>query len=146
MLVASGRKEVSSSNAHAAVTASPLWMGRPDRADQRVQNLKAALARGDHSTLAQVAWQELWEMHSLFHTSPQPFTYWLPLSLEILKWLKPWVDEGFSQAPVVTMDAGPNVHLLVPDSRADEWKARIAERFPGLEVLVDQAGVGATFL
>lgn len=141
LLVASGKKAVSSTDAHAAVVASPLWAGRVERANARVAELSAALAAGDASVVAQVAWTELWEMHSLFHTSPQPFTYWLPLSLEILQWLKPLVEGP--GAPVVTMDAGPNVHLLVPATDAAQWRARVAERFPGLLVLEDRAGGGA---
>jgi diphosphomevalonate decarboxylase len=150
LLVASGKKAVSSSNAHLAVQQSPLWHGRTQRADRRVQMLRAALESGNSIELARIAWQELWEMHSLFHTSPEPFSYWLPVSLEILQWLKPTVEQGLtqgsSQTPVVTMDAGPNVHLLVPQESATDWITQVKQRFPGLEVLKDGCGLGAQIM
>ena len=139
LLVASLRKDVSSSAAHAAVTGSPLWTGRTDRAGDRARRLRGALAQGAAAEVARVAWAELWDMHSLFHTSPEPFSYWLPQSLEILLWLKPFAQNG----TVVTMDAGPNVHLLVPPEQVAAWRERIAARFPGLTVLEDRAGSGA---
>ncbi len=150
LLVASVRKDVSSSDAHEAVTSSPLWSGRAERANARVRDLEEALASGAPSRLARIAWEESWEMHSLFHTSSHPFSYWLPQSLELLQWLRPGVEEGLalrsSDVPVVTMDAGPNVHLLVPEAHAARWRARVAERFPGLAVLEDRAGSGARLI
>ncbi len=143
LLVASGRKAVSSSKAHAAVLGSPLWNGRPERANARVAELLRGLEAGESGTLAHVAWADLWEMHSLFHTAAQPFSYWLPQSLEILQWLKPDAEGGRA---VVTMDAGPNVHLLVPASEVAAWRSRIAERFPGLVVLEDCSGPGAQLI
>jgi diphosphomevalonate decarboxylase len=144
VVVSAEPKAVSSSEAHRRVTASPLWDGRTGRAEERVKNLLSALGDGDLKVLSRIAWTEAWEMHSLFHTSPEPFTYWLPATLEILKALNPYVA---SQDPVVvTMDAGPNVHVSVQASSAEEWRRRLHSWFGAERVLMDHEGKGAELI
>jgi hypothetical protein len=48
--------------------------------------------------------------------------------------------------PIVTMDAGANVHLLVPTAEAGEWRSRLNESFAGFEILSDEQGEGAQIL
>ena len=144
LLAGREEKEVSSSEAHRRVLGSPLWQGRVERAEKRIELVERAIYQGDLAALARVVWEESWEMHSLFHTSVPPFTYWLPRSLEILRYFAPHVTgAGDLAPPIVTMDAGPNVHVLVPESAASVWRARIESAFPGLEILQDRAGLGA---
>jgi mevalonate pyrophosphate decarboxylase len=116
----------------------------------------AALDQGMLETVQRLAWDEFWEMHSLFHTSQPPFTYWEPGSVSLLKWLAPAFDEALAgqlaprlkslPRPIVTMDAGSNLHLLVPTASANAWKFAVQERFPGMEVLQDVQGKGGRFL
>jgi diphosphomevalonate decarboxylase len=141
LLIAAGPKLVSSSQAHAQVTTSPLWDGRVERVVHRLETVEAALGEGDLNTLARTAWAEMWEMHSLFHTCSEPFTYWEPMTIEALNWLSPHLRVG--NPPIVTLDAGPNVHVLVPLSDAGEWEQRIRTRFPRLPLLIDTQGRGA---
>jgi diphosphomevalonate decarboxylase len=144
MLVSSAAKDVSSSQAHQRVLSSPLWENRVERATCRVRQLQSALAQGHLSEVAQLAWSEMWEMHSLFHTSAEPFTYFEPQTLAILKWVSPFLKDP--HPPIVTLDAGPNVHLLVETSRASEWRKRIQHQFPDLTVLQDHQGHGADWI
>lgn len=142
LLVSRDKKSVSSSQAHTAVTTSPLWQGRAERARAKVTAIAQAIAAGDLKRVAEMTWLESWEMHSLFHTSTPPFTYWKPESLALLEWLKPFVES--QAAPIVTMDAGPNVHLIVPTAQAAEWRARVSAAFPRVEILSDPQGHGVS--
>jgi diphosphomevalonate decarboxylase len=142
LIAGAEEKEVSSSQAHLQVMSSPLWTGRTDRVARRLTELKQAIASGDGSKVSEIAWAELWEMHSLFHTAEKPFTYWLPESVEILR----WVQKQSRGELIATMDAGPNVHLLVPTARRDEWVRKITQAFPKIELLIDQQGRGASIL
>jgi diphosphomevalonate decarboxylase len=147
LLAGREEKEVSSSEAHKRVLTSPLWAGRTSRAEARVAQVEQFLREGDWNGLTRLVWQESMEMHSLFHTSEPPFTYWLPRSLEIIRGLSRYISDGVGPAalpsPLVTMDAGPNVHVLVPENSAAAWKRELAVRFPGLDILEDRAGRGA---
>jgi diphosphomevalonate decarboxylase len=142
LLLSTEEKSVGSSEAHRRVMEADGWSNRVDRASRRFLEVRQALAMGDRSHLAQTAWQEFWDMHSLFHTSYPPFTYWRGETLEMLKVLSKWIEED--KPPVVTMDAGPNIHLMVPTAEVETWKSRVAEAFPKVSTLVDQAGRGAS--
>ena len=65
----------------------------------------------------QICWQEFWDMHALFETSPEPFGYMNANSLLILREAEAqWRSNG--TGPIVTMDAGANVHLMYKDSQS----------------------------
>lgn len=144
ILVGSAPKPVTSSEAHARVTTSPLWERRAERVSERIANLESSLSEGDLAASARATWAEFWEMHSLFHTCSQPFTYWEPGTIQVLKVLEQFSREGVP--PLVTMDAGPNVHMLVPKVHAQEWESRIARELPRFKVLRDNQGRGARLL
>lgn len=44
------------------------------------------------------------------------------------------------------MDAGPNLHVLVPTEDSSFWKSWLAERAPELKFLEDVQGDGPKFL
>lgn len=104
-------KTVSSSEAHKRVTSSLLFAGRPNRADMRAMDFINALEKNQWEEAYQIAWAEFWDMHALFETSQPAFGYMTDGSLEVLRFVRDlWTREG--HGPLVTMDAGPNVHLL----------------------------------
>lgn len=142
LLVSDAHKEVGSSEAHRRVLESPLWEGRVARVEKRFEELQVQLRQGDLRAAALLSWQEAWEMHSLFHTAREPFTYWAPQSMEILKYFSE-VLRTDAHPPIVTMDAGPNLHVLVPVADEAAWTRKITERFPGLRILRDHCGTGA---
>lgn len=136
-VIDTGYKKISSSEAHKRVQTSPLFEGRPLRAQERILKLKRALFEGDYKKTAEISWAELWDMHSLFHTSDTPFFYLSPLSMSVLRWSEErWEKKG--HGPIATVDAGPNVHLLVPAAEKDLFRAEL-ENIPGVTVLESPA-------
>lgn len=126
-----GFKKVSSSEAHKKVKTSPLFTGRIERAQSRMKEATLALAEGDFKKLAEISWAELWDMHSLFHTSNPPFFYFAPSTIEILRWVENnWEKTG--NGPIATIDAGPNVHLLVRAEEVAQTKSAL-KKFKILE-------------
>ncbi len=137
-------KLVSSSDAHLRVTTSPLWNGRVQRAEDRLSQIRSALQQGSLESLAQLAWAEAWEMHSLFHTAQPPFSYWTGRTMELLQWFSHHqTDRRF---PVLTLDAGPNIHLLARKADCLGWKERLQCAFPSLTFLSSESGAGAEVL
>jgi diphosphomevalonate decarboxylase len=122
--VESGAKSVSSSEAHLRVASSALFLGRTERAKTRMALALKALQENDWKSLAAVSWADFWDMHSLFHTSEPPFFYFKPGTMAILDWCQNyWAKNG--TGPIATIDAGPNVHLLVPDSQKSQYQAEL---------------------
>lgn len=128
-------KKVSSSEAHKRVISSSLFEGRIARAEKRSEQLQQLLKRKDSwFAMYELAWSEFWDMHLLFETSSPAFYYMTPKSLAALRFIQEdWDKQG--DGPIVTMDAGPNVHLLY---RADQLdlQAEQARRFRELDFAV----------
>lgn len=148
LVVSERAKRVSSSQAHLRIKSSPLWKGRVERAETRKATLTEALRAGDLRAVARLAWSETWEMHGLFHTAEPPFTYWEPATVELLQWFSGIMEDDVEggDLPIVTLDAGPNPHLICPASRVEGWKARIGEKFGGIRILEDRPGAGARLI
>lgn len=144
VVVSAGEKKISSSEAHLRVKTSPLWSGRIERAGDRFEKTRRAIESGDVAAVSRLAWNEMWEMHSLFHTSSDPFTYWEPQTIDALHFLGEFLKS--SQPPIVTLDAGPNVHLLVAEADRRVWRDRLIEKFGKNQLLEDGQGTGAEVL
>lgn len=111
-------KKVSSSEAHKRVPSSLLYAERNLRAEKRTQMLLQALKEKNWTQTFEVTWADFWDMHTLFETSTPPFSYMLPESLKVLRQMQNhW--ETFADGPLVTMDAGANVHLLYRDDQLE---------------------------
>lgn len=117
VVVSAGVKAVSSSDAHVRVTTSPKFAGRPERAEQRLRELTGALKEKNWKRSYEICRDEFVDMHELFETSAEPFKYRNQASQDVVDACKHiWLHKN--DGPIVTMDAGPNVHLLFrPDQR-----------------------------
>lgn len=113
-VVSGERKSVSSSEAHRRVVTSELFQGRVERAARRLEQLLAALEDASEDVAAwnqaaELVWAESWDMHALFETARPAFGYFVPGSVLVLRELRQWES---ARRPLVTMDAGPNVHAV----------------------------------
>ena len=119
-------KSVSSSEAHRQVASSLLFKGRPERANLRCADFILSLENGEWASAFEIAWAEFWDMHALFETAAKPFGYMTGGTLDVLNFVRGelWAKED--HGPLVTMDAGPNVHLLYQnDERGRNQAARV---------------------
>lgn len=121
-IVSDHQKEVSSSQAHLRVSSSLLMNGRKERVQQRLDQLKLHLSTdGNWRVLFDIAWAEFWDMHALFETAMPSFGYFTSASLELIFAARAEWHSG--SGPIVTMDAGPNVHLLWQTSQQEQAQA-----------------------
>lgn len=111
VVLSANEKAVSSSEAHRRVQSSPLWAARPKRAKNNFLALVHAFDQSDWPTARDICWREFHDMHALFKTASEPFEYITAAAQEVLDLLQSlWESTG--DGPIVTMDAGPNIHLL----------------------------------
>jgi diphosphomevalonate decarboxylase len=111
-------KSVSSSEAHIRVLTSDLFKGRVERAESRLQKLIEALRAQNWKQAFEITWNEFWDMHALFHTSVPAFMYINGSTMKMLNTLhNNWLQEG--DGPLITMDAGSNIHLLYRPDQAE---------------------------
>lgn len=111
-------KSVSSSQAHRQVQTSPFYSERAKRAENRLKALLIALQNKNWADAYQITWDEFQDMHHLFETASPVFSYRNEASQKLLQKLQQfWKTHG--DGPLITMDAGPNIHLLYrPDQIA----------------------------
>lgn len=123
LVVSAEKKAISSSHAHEMVLSSPHFEGRVLRAQNRIEKLQSLLNANDQESWVEsyrICWDEFMDMHDLFHTCAQPFRYMTPMSEKALADIqKLW--NAFKDGPLVTMDAGPNIHFLF---RPDQEKLK----------------------
>lgn len=111
IVISEAQKAVSSSEAHKRVKSSALYATRSEVAEENLQLLLKAFTEQDWSGAYQICWREFQHMHQLFHTCAQPFAYISENSQQVLQALEQFWDKK-GDGPLVTMDAGPNIHLL----------------------------------
>lgn len=104
-------KNVSSSEAHRRIRSSQLYADRSLRATKNLASLLAAFRAQNWHDAYQICWQEFQDMHALFSSCDEPFSYMTTATCKVLEQLQTfWHEE--EDGPIVTMDAGPNIHLL----------------------------------
>lgn len=111
ILCSDEEKKVSSSSAHERVKTSPNFKGRADRAKYRLKMLIESMEKKEWPSIKKIVEEEFKDMHQLFETSKPSFSYFTKKSLEVLKTLDQFWKEK-NDGPLITMDAGPHVHLL----------------------------------
>ncbi|KTD10864.1 diphosphomevalonate decarboxylase [Legionella gratiana] len=111
IVVSNKKKEVSSSEAHKRVKASPFYATRTQEAEENLKLLLTALMSKDWCSAYHICWREFQNMHRLFHTCEPPFSYMTENSVDLLHHLEDFWDKK-GDGPIITMDAGPNIHLL----------------------------------
>lgn len=150
LVVSHQPKEVGSSEAHARVKTAQAWSGRaghptrPERANARFHQLARAVNEGNFGLVSTLAYDDFIDMHELFQTSHPPFTYMTTESKNVVNWLE---TQGLSGLEfITTMDAGPNIHVLVPKPSADALQKKIETRFPDVKILRDVTSLGPEIL
>ena len=119
LVVDTKEKQISSSSAHQLVETSPYFQGRKERAATRLQTLFSAFQKRDWKSCFQICYEEFIDMHSLFETAHPSFQYKTKGSEKILALVKSYWEK-YKEGPLVTMDAGANVHLLYRPNQAHQ--------------------------
>jgi diphosphomevalonate decarboxylase len=117
IIISAKEKAVSSSEAHKLIKTSVYYAHREQRAEENLQELIKALQAKNWAQAYQICWREFQDMHRLFTTCEHSFSYMTEDSLKLLDALQTFWDMH-GDGPLVTMDAGPNIHLLYrPDQK-----------------------------
>jgi len=120
ILIVSGEsKSVSSRAGHALMEGNPYASARYAQANENIKNLLAALKSGDLDTFINITESEALQLHALMMCSNPSFILMKPNTLRIIEEVRNFRNE--TRIPLCfTLDAGPNVHLLYPDSEAEK--------------------------
>lgn len=142
VVVLSGReKKTGSSEGHNLAQTSPLNDGRLARVPALLDEVRAGIRANDVTRMGRAAEEDALLMHAVMMTSQPSLLYWTGDTVEGLHLARTWREEGLEA--YVTIDAGPNLHLLCRDADAREVARRAAEAFPQARVMDNGPGEGA---
>ena len=120
ILIVSGEtKSVSSRAGHGLMECNPYAPARYAQANENIKNLLAALKSGDLETFINITESEALQLHALMMCSNPSFILMKPNTLNLINEIREFRAE--TKIPICfTLDAGPNVHLLYPNSEAEK--------------------------
>jgi len=118
ILIVSGEtKSVSSRAGHALMESNPYAPARYAQANENIKNLLAALKSGDLDTFINISESEALQLHALMMCSNPSYILMKPNTLKLINEIREFREE--TKIPMCfTLDAGPNVHLLYPESES----------------------------
>ena len=122
-VISAGHKKVGSSAGHPLAATSPYQAARTATAPERLLACRNAILKRDFSALAEVSERDSTLMHAVMMTQTPPLFYWEAASLTVIKKVIEWREAGLPC--FTTLDAGPNVHVICPDSAADAVESRL---------------------
>lgn len=140
-VVSSSHKKTGSTEGHSIAPTSPLQAARVADAPRRLEVCREAILNRDFDAFASIVELDSDMMHSVMMTSTPALHYWKPASLYVMSSVRQWRSAGL---PVCyTVDAGPNVHVICPESEARTVDKKLREINGVMDVLVARAGGGA---
>lgn len=150
ILIASAKeKSVSSSAGHQLMENNPFAPVRYAQANSNLTRLMKAMKTADLETFIEIVEQEALTLHALMMTSTPSYILMRPATLTMIEKIRAFRLET-SLPLCFTLDAGPNIHLLYPESITEKVQHFIQTELKqhcenGL-IIEDEVGEGAVEL
>lgn len=146
LIVSRDEKSVSSRVGHSLMDNNPFADVRYAQSKTNLYQLMNALKTGDIERFGEITENEALTLHALMMTSNPSFILMHPNTLILLQKIRDF--RAATKLPVYfTLDAGPNVHLLYPDSIEKEVKEVLENDWLSLcverQYVADKVGMGA---
>lgn len=119
LIVDAGQKKVSSRVGHGLMNSNPFSNERFKQANTNIATLLKAMKENDMETFMSITESEALTLHAMMMTSMPYFLLMKPNTITLIE--KIWDYRAQTGNPVCfTLDAGPNIHLLYPESIENE--------------------------
>ena len=126
VIVSSEEKIVSSRQGHGQMSEHGYAEARFKEAFKNFKQTIDALRSGDWQQVGEVLENEALQLHAMMLTSPESYTLLKPESLIIIEKIRAFRKNTGSQV-YFTLDAGPNLHLIYPQTIENEVREFIEE-------------------
>lgn len=145
LLLNEQKKDVSSRDGmRRTVETSSFYQGWLDSVEADLYQLKQAIKTKNFQLLGETMEQNGLKMHGTTLAARPPFTYWSPDSLKAMQAVRDLRNQGIPC--YFTMDAGPNVKVLVQKDHLDKVKTAFSDLFSSQQVISAFAGPGMTII
>ncbi len=144
LIVSAHEKSVSSRAGHALMVDNPYSQTRFEQAHRHLGEILDSLRSGDLDKFGDITEKEAFTLHALMMASTPPYMLVEPNTIEIINRIQNFRKE--KNIPVYfTLDAGPNVHMLYPDSflpEVNKLKESLKPYCVDSRIIEDQVGSG----
>jgi len=145
LLISRKEKSVSSRAGHGLMDGNIYADSRYIQAKQRMTEINGILQRGDIEAFGRIAESEAMTLHALMMASNPPYILIQPNTITAIEKVQDF--RNTQKIPLYfSLDAGPNLHLLYPDSEKEPVKKFIREELAPLcennQWIEDEAGEG----
>lgn len=145
VLINDQQKDVSSRDGmRRTVKTSHFYQGWLDSVETDLRELKQAIAEKSFQKMGEIMERNGLKMHGTTLAANPPFTYWSPDSLKAMQAVRELRASGIPC--YFTMDAGPNVKVLVEKKNQTAVQAKFIELFSRQQVILAHAGQGITII
>lgn len=145
LLLNEQKKDVSSRDGmRRTVETSSFYQGWLDSVEADLYQLKQAIKTKNFQLLGETMEQNGLKMHGTTLAARPPFTYWSPDSLKAMQAVRDLRNQGIPC--YFTMDAGPNVKVLIQKDHLDKVKTTFSDLFSSQQVISAFAGPGMTII
>lgn len=126
LIVSAKEKSVSSTAGHALMEDNIYASARYTQANNRVGDLLKIMKTDDVHAFGKIAEDEAMTLHALMMCSDPSYILMEPGTLSMIKEIRSFRKK--TKLPIYfTLDAGPNIHLLYPDSVKEDAKRLIED-------------------
>lgn len=140
-----GEKSVSSRAGHGLMKTNPYAERRFEHAHENMAALMESMSKGDWDTFAALVENEALTLHGMMMMSYPWFILMKPKTIALLDVIKNYREKNGIRM-CFTLDAGPNIHLIYPESEKEKvhqfLKNEIENLLPENSIIFDQEGKG----
>ena len=145
LIISDEEKEVSSSLGHSIFNTHPFKESRIKQANDNFVQIISAMEKGDFSTFGEILENEALTLHALMMSSYPSFLLLKPNSVSVIEKVRKFRSSNDIDL-YFTIDAGPNIHLIYPESSKNTVQKFIDDELKELctnnLVIHDKIGAG----
>lgn len=143
LVISSVEKKVSSREGHGLMQGHYFAESRFRQANKNFNDLFHSMQEGDIETFGKILELEALSLHAMMMTSPEPYILIRPQTLQAIELIVDFRNQ--TNLPLFyTLDAGPNLHLIYPESIKEKIQTFIHHELEKIseKVIHDQQGEG----
>jgi diphosphomevalonate decarboxylase len=139
-IVSREAKETGSTGGQKIAATSPFLPARLQNIGEKINNIKEYIAAKNFPAFGKLMEAEAMELHAIAMTSSPSLVYWRPKTVELIK--KIWELRNQGLEVYFTIDAGPNVHIIIEDKNLGALMSEFRER-GDVTTIIARPGSGA---
>ena len=143
LIVSGEEKSISSTAGHGRMTEHAFAEARFAQAKDNYNKMAGALKAGDVEEMGRILENEALSLHAMMMTSPSAYTLLKPNTIAAMEMI--WAFRRETKLPLYfTLDAGPNLHLIYPETHQHKIRTFISHELSKLaqRVIEDERGEG----